>query len=73
MWLFRHKEKSNGDLERHKARLLCDGRSQEQGVDCDETFSPVVRPATIRIVLGLAMARNWTIHQLDVKKCILTW
>ncbi|XP_021751246.1 uncharacterized protein LOC110716901 [Chenopodium quinoa] len=40
MWLFKHKFKSNGDLERYKARLVCDGRSQEVGVDCDETFSP---------------------------------
>ncbi|XP_021717930.1 uncharacterized protein LOC110685712 [Chenopodium quinoa] len=40
MWLFKHKLKSNGDLERRKARLVCDGRSQEVGVDCDETFSP---------------------------------
>ncbi|XP_019102951.1 uncharacterized mitochondrial protein AtMg00810-like [Beta vulgaris subsp. vulgaris] len=41
MWLFRHKEKSDGALEMHKALLVCDGRSQEVGVDCDETFSPV--------------------------------
>ncbi|XP_021717884.1 uncharacterized protein LOC110685660 [Chenopodium quinoa] len=47
MWLFKHKYKSNGDLERQKARLVCDGRSEEVGVDCGETFSPVVKPATI--------------------------
>lgn len=71
MWLFKHKYKSNGDLERHKARLVCDGRSQEIGVDCDETFSPVVKPATIRTVLSLAMAKKWSIHQLDVKNAFL--
>lgn len=57
MWLFRHKYKFNGDLERHKARLVCDDKSQEVGVDYDETFSPVVKPTTIRTVLTLAMAR----------------
>ena len=71
MWLFKHKYKSNGDLERHKARLVCDGRSQEVGVDCDETFSPVVKQATIRTVLSLAMAKKWSIHQLDVKNAFL--
>ncbi|XP_021732272.1 uncharacterized protein LOC110699085 [Chenopodium quinoa] len=71
MWLFEHKYKSNGDLERHKARLVCDGMSQEVGVDCDETFSPVVKPATIRTVLSLALAKKWSIHQLDVKNVFL--
>lgn len=45
--------------------------SQEVGVDSDETFSSIVRPATIRTVLALAMARNWSIHQLDVKNAFL--
>ncbi|XP_021775243.1 uncharacterized protein LOC110739098 [Chenopodium quinoa] len=71
MWLFKHKFKSNGDLERHKARLMCDGKSQEVGVDCDETFSAVVKPATICIVLSLALAKKWSIHQLDVKNAFL--
>ncbi|XP_021747892.1 uncharacterized protein LOC110713750 [Chenopodium quinoa] len=71
MWLFKHKYKSNGDLERHKSRLVCDGRSQEVGMDYDETFSPVVNPATIRTVLSLAMAKKWLIHHLDVKNAFL--
>ena len=41
MWIFRHKKNSDGSFERHKARLVGDGRSQQKGVDCDETFSPV--------------------------------
>ncbi|XP_076943658.1 putative mitochondrial protein AtMg00820 [Bidens hawaiensis] len=47
MWLFRHKFRSDGLLERYKARLVCDGRSQRVGVDCGETFSTVVKSATI--------------------------
>ncbi|GJT00781.1 ribonuclease H-like domain-containing protein [Tanacetum coccineum] len=39
----------------------------QQGIDCDETFSPVVKPPTIRTVLSLVMSREWPIHQLDVK------
>ncbi|KAJ0508396.1 putative RNA-directed DNA polymerase [Helianthus annuus] len=71
MWLFRHKFKSDGTLERYKARLVVNGNSQTVGVDCDETFSPVVKPATIRTVLSLAVSRAWSIHQLDVKNAFL--
>ncbi|XP_021770737.1 uncharacterized protein LOC110734919 [Chenopodium quinoa] len=53
MWLFRHKFNAKDDLERHKARLVCDDRSEVKGVDCDETFSPVVKPATIRTILSV--------------------
>nr|GEU67483.1 hypothetical protein [Tanacetum cinerariifolium] len=48
MWLFRHKYHVDGSLSRYKARLMANGHSQQFGVDCDETFSPVVKPATIR-------------------------
>ncbi|KAL9230762.1 hypothetical protein vseg_006073 [Gypsophila vaccaria] len=71
LWLFKHKFKANGDLERYKARLVVNGRSQQVGVDCDETFSPVVKPATIRTVLSLAVSKQWSIHQLDVKNAFL--
>lgn len=67
MWIFTHKENDKGNLQKHKARLVGDGKSQEVGVDCDEFFNPVVRPTIIHTMLGLAMAWNWSINQLDVK------
>ncbi|GKD21697.1 ribonuclease H-like domain-containing protein [Tanacetum coccineum] len=71
MWLFKHKFNADGSLSMYKARLVANGRSQQQGIDCDETFSPVVKPATIRTVLSLAVTRDWPIHQLDVKNAFL--
>lgn len=58
MWLFRHNFKSNGSLGRYKARLVVNGKSQTVGIDCIETFSPVVKLATIHTVLSLALTRN---------------
>lgn len=71
MWLFRHKFKSDGSLERYKARLVVNGKSQTVGIDCMETFSPVVKPATIRTILSLGISQCWPIHQLDVKNAFL--
>ncbi|XP_071709347.1 uncharacterized mitochondrial protein AtMg00810-like [Rutidosis leptorrhynchoides] len=71
MWLFKHKFNADGNLSRYKARLIANGRSQQVGIDCDETFSPVVKPATIRTVLSLALSRHWPVHQLDVKNAFL--
>ncbi|GJY80619.1 ribonuclease H-like domain-containing protein [Tanacetum coccineum] len=55
----------------YKARLVANGRNQQHGIDCDETFSSVVKPATIRTVLSLVVSRDWPIHQLDVKNAFL--
>nr|GEV22543.1 ribonuclease H-like domain-containing protein [Tanacetum cinerariifolium] len=62
---------ADGSLSRYKARLVANDSSQQLGIDCDETFSPVVKPATIPTVLSLALTRHWPIHQLDVKNAFL--
>ena len=56
MWLFRHKYLADGTLSRYKARLVANGSNQIDGVDVDETFSPVVKPDTIRTVLSLVIS-----------------
>ncbi|GJY46961.1 ribonuclease H-like domain-containing protein [Tanacetum coccineum] len=71
MWLFRHKYLADGTLSRYKSRLVANGSTQLEGVDVDETFSPVVKPGTIRTVLSLGASRHWLIHQLDVKNAFL--
>ncbi|GJR72386.1 ribonuclease H-like domain-containing protein [Tanacetum coccineum] len=71
IWLFKHKFNADDSLSRYKARLVANGRSQQQGIDYDKTFSPVVKSPTIRTVLSLAISRDWPIHQLDVKNAFL--
>lgn len=71
MWIFAHKEKSDDSFERHKACLVSDGKTQQVDVDCGETFSLVVKLATIRTVLCLALSKAWLIYQLDVKNAFL--
>nr|GEU40666.1 ribonuclease H-like domain-containing protein [Tanacetum cinerariifolium] len=71
MWLFKHKFHADGTLSRYKAHLVANGSSQQLGVDFDETFSPVVKPATIHMVLSVAVSCRWPIHQLDVKNAFL--
>ncbi|GJX51515.1 ribonuclease H-like domain-containing protein [Tanacetum coccineum] len=61
----------DGTLVGRKARLVANGSTQVEGVDVDETFSPVVKSGTIRTVLSLAISRHWLVHQLDVKNAFL--
>jgi len=66
-WLFKNKLNPDDTLERRKARWVMRGFSQRPGLDFHQTFSPVVKPATIRTVLHLAATRRWPVNQLDVK------
>ena len=56
-WIFRHKSHADGSLDRYKARWVLRGFTQRPGVDYDETFSPVIKPATVRTVLSLALSQ----------------
>nr|GEV41793.1 ribonuclease H-like domain-containing protein [Tanacetum cinerariifolium] len=71
MWLFRHKYHVDDSLRRYKARFMANGSTQQRGVNCEDTFSLVVKLAIIHTVLSLALSHNWPIRQLDVKNAFL--
>jgi histone deacetylase 1/2 len=70
-WILKNKFHPDGSLERRKARWVLRGDVQRPGIDFDQTFSPVVKPATIRTVLTLAASHKWPVHQLDVSNAFL--
>jgi len=70
-WIWTRKRRADGNLDCYKAHCVLRNFTQRPGVDYDETFSPVVKPATVRTVLSLALSRSWPVHQLDVKNVFL--
>ena len=70
-WIFKNKTDEDGEIIRNKSRLVAQGYTQVEGVDFDESFAPVARLESIRILLSIACTMDFKLYQMDVKCAFL--
>jgi len=58
-------------MSRYKARLVAKGYAQTYGIDYEETYSPITKMTTIRVIITMATIKRWSLHQMDVKNVFL--
>ena len=70
-WVYKDKFNSDGSVERHTTRLVAKGFTHKYGIYYEETFAPVARQETIRMLISLAAQKKWSIHHMDMKIAFL--
>lgn len=70
-WVFKLKQRSDGSIDKYKARLIVRGFTQHHGIDYSDTLNPVVKVAMVLLVLSVAMSKGWHLQQIDINNAFL--
>jgi len=70
-WVYKVKHNPDGSVSKYKARLVAKGYAQTYGIDYEETYSPVAKMTIVRTIIAMAVAKGWSLHQMDVKNVFL--
>jgi hypothetical protein len=70
-WVFKLKRDEAGAIVKHKARLVARSFVQREGIDFDDTFAPVARMESVRLLFALAAWEDWHVHHMDIKSAFL--
>ncbi|GAA0175159.1 transmembrane signal receptor [Lithospermum erythrorhizon] len=70
-WVYKVKRKSDGSLDKYKARLVVKGYNQVEGLDYYDSFFPVAKSVTVRLVLAIVAAKGWLLHQMNINNIFL--
>jgi hypothetical protein len=70
-WIYKRKHAANGSVDKFKARFVAKGFSQKEGISFSETFAPVARYYSIRVMISIVAELGWKIHHMDVKTTFL--
>ena len=70
-WVYKTKQDAEGNIIKHKARLVARGFTQIEGIDYEETFAPTTKFVTIRIIISLATSLDWPMEQADIETAFL--
>jgi len=70
-WVYKIKDNADGSMSKYKTRLVAKGYAQTYGIDYEETYSPIAKMTTIRTIITMAIAKRWSLHQMDVKNVFL--
>ena len=70
-WIYKTKQDANGNVQKHKARMVARGFTQQPGIDFNETFSPIAHMDTVRTILVISTQNKFHVYQMDVNSTFL--